>query len=356
MYKTLIISCIAIITLAQSFINLPVKILAGEKSMAINGKAPSIIAEGNTVYMTYASGDSILFCFSAYKGKSFSVPALVAVLPNLSVGGGRGPQVVLMGDQLIVAAADTKGDLYTFIKKKSALTWEAGGRINDIPEVAKEAFVSLAANSQGEVYAIWLDLRGDNKNKIAGSSSLDAGKTWSKNKIIYKSPDSTVCECCKPSVAMKNKLVVVMFRNWMKGNRDLYIIQSKDGGSNFGKAQKLGEGSWKLNGCPMDGGGIVINSDNTINTVWRRQENVYRCEAGKKEEMIAVGKQCVIAGNNGNDFIALVDEGKVYSIKPDGTKIEVGSGRYPQLAATGESTAFCAWEKEGKVYYALLYN
>jgi hypothetical protein len=355
MYKTsLIISGIAIITLVQSFINLPVKIHVEGKSIAINGKAPSIIADGSTIYMTYASGDSILFCFSVDKGKSFSAPATVAVLPNLSVGGGRGPQVVYTGDQLIIAAVDAKGDIYSFVKKKSEMTWQTGVRINDVPEIAKEGFVSLASNIDGLVYAVWLDLRGDNKNKIVGSSSRDAGKSWSKNRIIYKSPDSTVCECCKPSVAMKNNLVVVMFRNWLKGNRDLYIIQSNDGGIHFGKAEKLGEGSWKLNACPMDGGGVVINGDNTINTVWRRQENIYRCEAGKKEEMIGVGKQCVIAGYNGNSFIAFVNEGKVYYFNPDGAKLELGSGRYPQLIATGESSACCTWEQEGKVYYATL--
>ena len=86
--------------------------------------------------------------------------------------------------------------------------------------------------------------------------------------MIYSSPDTTVCECCKPSVAMKGNKVYVMFRNWLNGNRDLHIIQSNDGGINFGKAQKLGEGSWKLKGCPMDGGGVIINTDNSILTVF----------------------------------------------------------------------------------------
>jgi hypothetical protein len=46
--------------------------------------------------------------------------------------------------------------------------------------------------------------------------------------MIYTSPDSTVCECCKPNVAMKGNNVYVMFRNWLHGNRDLYLIQSSD--------------------------------------------------------------------------------------------------------------------------------
>lgn len=340
--------------LVQSFIPLPVHHRAENKALGFDGKAPSIIAEGQAIYMTFALGDSILFCFSADKGKSFSTPETVSVLPNLSLGGGRGPQIVSANGHLIIAAADTNGNIYSFNKKQKSEDWEKSGRINDVAGVAKEAFVSLSSNNKGEVYAVWLDLRNNNKNKIVGAKSLDGGRTWSKNKIIYTSPDGTVCECCKPTVAIKNQMVVVMFRNWLKGNRDMYIVQSGDGGVNFGNARKLGEDSWKLNACPMDGGGLVLNNDNSINTVWRRQENIYTCNAGNKEEMISVGKHCAIAGNKDNRFIAFVNKGKVYCRKPGGITDEIGSGSYPQLAAVGTGTALCAWQDFGKVYYALL--
>lgn len=349
-----ILSVIAIFILAQSFIHLPATSGSGQKMAAINGKAPSLSTADKKVYMAFASGDSILYCVSSDMGKSFSLPVFAAVLPKLSIGGGRGPQIVSVKNRLFIAAADNAGNIYTFIKKKNAGGWEKSGKINDVPEVAKEGFVSLASNKKGEVYAIWLDLRNDKKNKIVGAKSRDGGRTWSKNKVIYISPDSTVCECCKPSIAMKDQVVVVMFRNWLNGNRDLHIIQSNDGGVNFGKAQKLGEGSWKLKGCPMDGGGVIINTDNSILTVWRREGTIYSCEAGKKEEQIASGKQCVIASDKGNTFIAFINEGKVYCRKPDGNRVELGSGSNPRLVATDADSALCAWENAGKLYYALL--
>ena len=230
------------------------------------------------------------------------------------------------------------------------------GSINDVPDIAKEGFVSLAANNRGEIYAVRLDLRTDKRNKIVVAMSRNGGRTWLKNKIIYMSPDSTVCECCKPSVEMKDQLLVIMFRNFVNGNRDLHIIQSADGGLNFGEARKLGDGSWKLNGCPMDGGGLVINSDNSIQTIWRRQGNIFRCEAGKKEQWIAVGKQCVMAGNKGSNYIAFMNDGKAYCIKPDKTLVELGRGDYPQLESTGSASAICAWQNEGKIIFVLLNN
>jgi len=349
-----ILSTITILLLAQSFIYSPAENKVVKNSITINSKAPSLTAGDGKVYMAFASGDSIFYCISADKGKSFSVPLLAVVLPKLGIGGGRGPQIISAKDQLLIAASDNAGNIFSFIKKKNANGWQKAGRINDVPEIAKEGFVSLASNNNGDIYAVWLDLRNDKKNKIVGAKSGDGGRTWSKNKVIYKSPDSTVCECCKPSVAMKGQMVVVMFRNWLTGNRDLHVIQSTDGGVNFGKAQKLGEGSWKLNGCPMDGGGLVINTDNTIHTIWRRQATIYSCEAGKKEEMIATGKQCVITGNNTNTFIAFMNDGKIYCRRPDGKQVELGSGGNPRLVATDTGSALCAWENNGKVNYALL--
>jgi hypothetical protein len=146
-----------------------------------------------------------------------------------------------------------------------------------------------------------------------------------------------------------------MFRNNLKGNRDLYLIQSKDGGATFDHAEKLGEGSWKLNGCPMDGGSLVINDNNTILTVWRREENIYENEPGKKEEFINKGSQCTITGINGNYYIAFFNAGKVYCREPDGKTVEIGpGGSYPKLITIDKSTILCAWESGNRIYRTLL--
>ena len=38
------------------------------------------------------------------------------------------------------------------------------------------------------------------KGKIYLSSSEDGGKSWSKSRLVYRSPEGSVCECCKPSI------------------------------------------------------------------------------------------------------------------------------------------------------------
>jgi hypothetical protein len=56
--------------------------------------------------MVYASGDTILFCSSGNKRKRFFCPMQAIVLSQLSTGGGRGPQIAVTKDKMIIAAAD----------------------------------------------------------------------------------------------------------------------------------------------------------------------------------------------------------------------------------------------------------
>lgn len=83
-----------------------------------------------------------------------------------------------------------------------------------------------------------LDLR-DGHNRIYGVKSTDGGKSWAKIMLVCASPYITVCECCKPSVAVKGNDVYVMFCNWLSGNKDLYLIKSTDGRNKFGRGPKI---------------------------------------------------------------------------------------------------------------------
>ncbi len=45
----------------------------------------------------------------------------------------------------------------------------------------------------------WLDLR-EKGTVLYASKSMDHGETWSKNILVYRSPDGSICECCHPSI------------------------------------------------------------------------------------------------------------------------------------------------------------
>ena len=153
---------------------------------------------------------------------------------------------------------------------------------------------------------------------------------------------------------MKGKNVYVMFRNWINRNRDLYLIKSSDAGKSFGQAQKLGNESWKLNGCPMDGGGVVINKKGNPETVWRREGKIYASTPGMPEMEIGEGRNCSIETINNKNIYAWTENGYVIVVKPDGKKINLGKGNLPLVKALNNEQLICIWENEKQIHASVL--
>lgn len=249
----------------------------GKDVIIANGRMPNITKDkSNNIHIVYGTGDSIMYISSTKEGKSFSLPVLVAVLPKVFATAMRGPQITSTANGLIITANTTYGNIFAYHKEGSS-KWSKATKVNDADSVSKEALMALSADGLN-AFAVWLDTRGNNGKgqRLYGAQSKDGGKTWSKNILVYSSPDKTTCECCKPSVVVKGNTIHAMFRNWLNGNRDLYLISSSNGGKTFGQAQKLGVGSWKLNGCPMDGGGLAVDKKGTPETVWRREGKIFK--------------------------------------------------------------------------------
>ena len=312
------------------------------------GQMPQLAVDGSgKLNMVYGSGDSILYISSTNGGRTFSKPVLVARLPKLMASHTRGPQIAVTAHGLLITACTTPGNIYAYVKNGPG-KWELTGKVNDRDTTAKENLISLAADGD-HAFVAWLDLR-DGHNKIYGSRSVDGGKTWKKNEMVYASPDKTVCECCKPSVAMSGKNVYIMFRNWLAGNRDLYITRSSDGGQKFTKAEKLGKGSWPLKGCPMDGGGLALNRKGQPETAWNRKGTIYYCQPGKPEQALGQGRSCSIESVNGKNVFAWVDNGEIIVMKPQGIKHNLGKGQLPVLKAVDKELVVCVWENNKQIH------
>lgn len=257
----------------------------------------------------------------------------------------RGPQIAATKNGVNIIAVNQQGDIFSYTKDQSG-KWLKAGKVNDIDTTNKEGFLGLSSDGNNNLFAIWPDLRENNRNKIYGAQSTDGGQTWNMNKLVYASPDSTVCECCRPSVLVHENHVYVMFRNFLHGNRDLYLIQSDDEGATFGTAQKLGNGSWQLDGCPMDGGSISMDAQN-VQTVWRRRDSIFSAIPGKAEQFISVGKGCTVAAKENTTVYAWVKDSKIlYKINDSAAQI-IGDGNSPVVQVIDEKNFICAWTDNG---------
>lgn len=149
---------------------------------------------------------------------------------------------------------------------------------------------------------------------------------------------------------VRGENVYVMFRIWLHGNRDLHLIQSVNGGESFGEVKRLGDYSWALNGCAMDGGGLAINSNGVPQTVWRRMDSIYACVPGQPEIAIGTGRGCTLETVNNKNVYAWAENGEIVIRKPQGMKINPGRGQLPLIKRINDDHVLCVWENDKQIH------
>ncbi|HEY4324583.1 MAG TPA: hypothetical protein VGN20_11375 [Mucilaginibacter sp.] len=312
------------------------------------GRQPQVsVDNAGSIRIAFGRNDSIFCATSLDKGNTFAKAVLVGVVPKMHLGMARGPQLASSANFSIITAIDKNGDIHYFtLKHAKGESWKTSGFVNDVRLSAPEGLMNLAADKQDNFYATWLDLREGKSNNIYFSSlNVTTGK-WNKNALAYKSPDGHVCECCRPSIAVQGSNIAIMFRNWLNGSRDLYEITSSNKGESFKQAVKLGNGTWRLNACPMDGGSLNFNADNTINTTWQRQGIVYYCKSGENEKELSKGRDCSITASKGQVIVSMSDAGVLkYKNVETNQETIVGKGSYLKTVILPDNRVLCIWEE-----------
>ncbi len=317
-------------------------------------RQPQLAADTKMVAVTFGAGNAIYFAASHDQGRTLSAPVKVAEAPMLSLGRHRGPRIAITPSAIVISAV--VGNLKAWRSTDGGKTWSAGVTINDQPGAAREGLHAMVAGADGRLFATWLDLR-KKGTRLYGATSTDGGVTWSKNVLVYESPSGTICQCCHPSVAIDAKGEIhVMWRNALAGDRDMYVASSNDGGATFVNAAKVGSGSWKLDACPMDGGGLAVNKQGKLVSVWRRASDVFLAEPGSPEQRIEVGKDAAIAIGSSGVYAIWISNGAVRARIPGKAEpvVLAPQGAFPQLVAVPGGPVIAAWEDHGQIAWKAL--
>ncbi len=284
----------------------------------LQSREPQIAIGEDRIYVAYGMGDGTYVSISDDNGASYGRPVKVGEPGKLSLGMRRGPRICVHKGVVTITAVYGKqgkgldGDIVAFRSTDKGKTWSSPVRVNDVEGSGREGLHGMAVAPDGTLACAWLDLR-DEGTKIFMSVSKDGGAKWSENRLVYASPGGTVCECCHPSLAFDSKgKLHVMFRNALEGARDMYHTSSGDFRT-FSPAKKLGQGTWMINACPMDGGMLVIGPEGSVETVWRRENTIFRSQ---------------LAGETG-----------------------LGDGRNPWIAQ-GASGTYLAWQKGKDIIFS----
>ncbi len=313
------------------------------------------VASDGAIYLVYGSENDIFCTISHDNGKTFSSPVKFSSGGVLSLGRHRGPRIVATHKYVVIAAIvgsrgrGQDGNLLAWRSEDQGRTWSAPVIANDAPDSAREGLHCMTAGPENLVFAAWLDLRGEGTEPY-GAVSFDGGRTWRRNTRIYRSPNGTICQCCHPSAAIDSMgKIHVMWRNVLDGSRDIFVASSTDGGFSFSAATKLGEGTWPLNTCPMDGGDLAVSPSNAVETVWRRNDEIFLASSDKPELPLGKGKDPVIAFGHKRRYVAWQDSmSKSLMLLAPGKNdpIPLGNrGSYIDLAAGPQGILVAAWEE-----------
>ncbi len=234
-------------------------------------------------------------------GVTFGPANKVATVPGLMLGMRRGPRIAAHGDRVTVTVV--AHELLAFSSADRGKTWSSPATINSVPTSAREGLHDLAGSRDGQLFVTWLDLR-NGKMELWGASSSDGGRTWGSNTQLYRSPDQSICECCHPTALFDaDGNLAVMWRNSIEGTRDMWLATRASGAKDFAAARKLGEGTWKLNACPMDGGRIVALGAGKFAAVWQRAGEVFFSPPQGAEVGLGKGKQPVAVARGGQPLV-----------------------------------------------------
>lgn len=303
----------------------PIELARGSRTA--RPQQPQIaIDEAGTIHVVYGIGDQVRYRQSQDSGKTFLPPTDLPLVHAMSLGMRRGPRVAACGSSICVTAIGGKqgkgrdGDVLAMRSVDRGQSWSKPVTVNDSPDSAREGLHAMAAGPNGQMCCVWLDLR-NRKTEVMAATSADGGATWSENVLVYRSPYGSVCECCHPSVAIDGRgQIRVQWRNSLSGARDMYFATSLDGGKNFGKAAKLGNGTWPLKMCPMDGGAIATSGDRVV-TAWRRDKTIYLIATGDRmERSLGPGEQPWVALAKAGPFAVWVTKRgeTAYLLSPTG--------------------------------------
>lgn len=324
-------------------------------TLVSSGRQPrvAISADGTTAAMAYGLKDNVtgtVYCMTSRDGgATWGAPVTVGSLPGMALGMRRGPQVSVGGGRIVVAACSHKtGELVAWTSTTAGASWSDPATVNDAPKSAEEGLHAVAAGPDGTVLAVWLDHRDGHGQALEGARLEPGSTTWTANQLVYASPDGKICECCHPFVTSDAAGdFFAAWRNAIAGSRDLYLAMSRDGGRTFGKARKLGEGTWKIDGCPMDGPWVAAESPDQVITTWRRMDRVFRSNPGMPEASLGAGKQPAVALGMGGAFLIWNRDGDLRLLSPyRDTSESLGAGAYPAIAspAGGRGPVIAVWE------------
>ncbi len=252
----------------------------GELTLRCAATATPFVAPDGTLWIAARVGDRLFVTWSRDHGRSFSPSVPVDVGPvTLDWGPDARPKIVVTRDGTIVVAFTTfrdkafNGEVFTTRSTDGGTSFSPVRPITDVQE--SQRFVDMALDTDGTLFAAWLDKRDRVQAKAAGKPfpgaglayawSGDGGESFAPARVAF---DNT-CECCRLAVAFKGPhQPVVLFRNIFPGGVRDHAVVTFEGRDAPGPLRRVSVDDWQVDACPHHGPSLAIAADGSYHATW----------------------------------------------------------------------------------------
>jgi hypothetical protein len=357
--------------------------------VAKSGYAPGLcVLPNGRVYLIYKGSqqpgalprdsNGLYFMTAPRVAAPFEAPVKIAEFKALITNMRRGPRVAVSGKTILVTGIEREGfGIQSFRSEDGGQTWAGSVRVNSPESKNGEGFYDIGAGRAGSFHVVWIDERVPREAHLWQATSRDEGRTWTE-KNAYPPGKGSVCECCWPCLAADNEgTLYLLFRNnlqdQMLGNiRDMHVISSADDGNSWQQeSRKLGQQSWVINGCPVQGGALTFLADGKPAAIWARESEILSSGISSDEKRVGKGKHPSIAagpdgayavweGASGEQagagaILAMTPTGKTTVLRTAESNPMGGPYRTPSVVAGHpQAGVVAAWEEDGSIYVAVL--
>lgn len=250
----------------------------------------TVVDREGVVHMIYFIGDAtegdIQYVRREPGANDFSKPVRVNSDPKsaVAVGTVRGPQlavgrngrvyVIWFGSRVHNKGSDGPMPVFFSRQNDSGTAFEPQRNLMVYAQ-GGDGGLSIAANTKGEVYAVWHargSETGESHRRVYLARSRDDGKTFARE-IPISPAELGACGCCGMRALVDHRgTVYVLYRAAAESiHRDMTLLVSADHGGTF-RAGKLDP--WELSACPMTTA-YLSESRETVLAAWEKAGEVY---------------------------------------------------------------------------------
>jgi hypothetical protein len=218
---------------------------------------PSVAVRDSIVHIVWMDARNgsaeIYYKRSVDNGKSWEADEKLTNNPAVS----KNPSVAVRDSIVHIVWMDARnGDSEIYYKRSvdNGETWEADERLTDDPATSERPSVAVRDSI---VHVVWYDGR-DGNGEIYCKRSVDNGENWDMDERLTNDPATSE----RPSVAVRDSIVHVAWMDRRDGNDEIYYSRSVDNGMNWDIDERLTNDpadSW----CPS-----IAVCDSIVHVVW----------------------------------------------------------------------------------------